>query len=159
MSRGTTAVSVLAILPSQEDQASLNEIFCHSNWNVHFIEMLGHARILMEEVAAGVVISDCCLPDGGWIDVLVELQRRPLETPLIVASRLADERLWTEVLNRGGYDVLPIPFHGEEVVRSVSLAWRFWRDQRRAENRPPPEKVMTAGSASTTQLERMRRPI
>jgi DNA-binding response OmpR family regulator len=41
---------------------------------------------------------------------------------LIVASRLADEYLWAEVLNLGGYDVLAKPFNAEEVRRVVGLA-------------------------------------
>jgi len=40
---------------------------------------------------------------------------------LIVTSRLADERLWAEVLNLGAHDVLAKPFNAEEVVRVLDL--------------------------------------
>jgi len=141
-----TSVSVLALLPSQEDQASLNEIFWHSKWNLHFVENLGHARVLIGQLPAGVVISDCRFPDGSWKDVLRELRCRPSEAPLIVASRRVDERLWGEVLNLGGYDILTTPFQAQEVVQSVSLAWRHWRDTLLTGG-PPPAKVMAAGFA------------
>jgi len=43
---------------------------------------------------------------------------------LIVTSRVADARLWAEVLNLGGFDVIAKPFHAPEVLhvlRTVSL--------------------------------------
>jgi hypothetical protein len=42
---------------------------------------------------------------------------------MIVTSRLADERLWAEVLNLGGYHLLAKPFDASEVVRVVGTAW------------------------------------
>jgi DNA-binding response OmpR family regulator len=48
---------------------------------------------------------------------------------MVVASRLADERLWAEVLNLGGYDLLVKPFNSIEVIRSMSLAWQRWNDE------------------------------
>jgi hypothetical protein len=44
----------------------------------------------------------------------------------VVASRHADENLWGEVLNLGGYDVLIKPFDCSEVTRVVGMAWRHW---------------------------------
>jgi hypothetical protein len=136
MSGTETTVRVLALLPTRDDQASLNEIFGHSNWNLQFVGGLGQARVMIDDLVPGVVISDCRLPDGCWQDVLYDLQRRKLEPPLIVTSRLADEGLWREVLNLGGYDVLARPFQAQDVFRSVSLAWRHWREEFRTGVRP-----------------------
>lgn len=33
--------------------------------------------------------------------------------------RLADEALWVEILNLGGYNLLVKPFHSDEVIRTV----------------------------------------
>jgi DNA-binding NtrC family response regulator len=152
MSGVATTVRVLALLPTRDDQTSLNEIFGHSNWNLQFVEGLGQARVMIDDLVPGVVISDCRLPDGCWQDVLYELQRRKLEPPLIVASRLADEGLWGEVLNLGGYDVLATPFQAQEVFRSVSLAWRHWREEFRIGARPV-TKAKVAGAAGGLMLK------
>jgi DNA-binding response OmpR family regulator len=40
---------------------------------------------------------------------------------------LADEALWAEVLNLGGYDVLTKPFDPKEVHHAVSMACGFRR--------------------------------
>src|ERR1019366_5350356 len=44
-------------------------------------------------------------------------------------SRLADERLWAEVLNLGWYDVLATPFDADEVYRVMSYAVDSWHCQ------------------------------
>jgi DNA-binding response OmpR family regulator len=137
-------VTVLAILPCPDDQIALKEIFSHSKWNLHLVERLELARSLLNEFAAGIVISDDRLPDARWQDVLLELQCRRVEPVLIVVSRLADDELWAEVLNLGGYDLLATPLQATEVIRSVPLAWRHWQDRLRA--REQPGKVMTASS-------------
>jgi DNA-binding response OmpR family regulator len=63
-----------------------------------------------------VVICERSLPDGDWKDLLGKTPR------LIVTSRVADEALWAEVLNLGGYDVLAQPFDELEVRQVVALA-------------------------------------
>jgi len=52
--------------------------------------------------------------------------------PLIVAHRLADEYLWAEVLNLGGYDLLATPFDQKQVLYAVSAACRWRESEERA---------------------------
>ena len=123
------AINAVAILPSHEDRLRLSEIFRHSRWHLDLSECLNDARVLLNKAHIGVVLTDSHLPDGGWRDVLHELGgRRITAPPLIVVSRLADERLWADVLNLCGYDVLATPFRTDEVLWSISSAWRHWRD-------------------------------
>jgi DNA-binding response OmpR family regulator len=94
------------------------------------------------------VLSECVLPEGKtWKDLLraVEALRNP--PPLIVTSRLADECLWAEVLNLGGYDLLMKPFDATEVFRVVSLAWLSWKNrlERATSSRKP---ARAAGSTA-----------
>ncbi len=56
---------------------------------------------------------------------MAEMDRLPVRPVLIVASRLADDRLWAEVLNLGAFDLLlGEPFDREEVLRVTESAWR-----------------------------------
>jgi hypothetical protein len=43
----------------------------------------------------------------------------------IVADRLADNRLWSEVLNLGGWDLIAKPFDAKEVLHIVTVACCF----------------------------------
>ena len=78
-----------------------------------------------------VVICDTLLPDGNWKDLLAYMARAKATSVLVVTSTVADESLWAEVLNLGGYDVLAQPFDREEVTRVVRSAVRassdLWR--------------------------------
>jgi len=66
-------------------------------------------------------------PIGGMQNHAAELTRcldRLGVAQLVVTSRLADDALWAEVLNMGGYDVLAVPLDSEEVMRVIGAALR-----------------------------------
>ena len=58
---------------------------------------------------------------------------------LIVTSRTADDHLWAEVLNIGGFDVLAQPLERDEVERVVSSARRHF---------DLPRRMMSQGEAA-----------
>ena len=66
-------------------------------------------------------------PAGGWQDLLNGVLDMPTPPNVIVTAPDADDLLWSDVLNRGGYDVLARPFDRAEVVRIISLAWMNWK--------------------------------
>ena len=122
-------VSVLAIGHCAKDQTSLLDIFSRSKWNLQFAQSLREARLVLSQKCISVVLCEHKLADGRWLDVLHEIQTSGQNQRLIVASANADESLWAEVLNLGGYDVLEMPFQPQEVIRVLSLAWLHWRKQ------------------------------
>ena len=128
----TRTVTVLSVSPVADDHCSLQVVFNHSKWELYKADNLASAREVLHAREICVVICECDLSPGTWIDMLEEW--RPLRgaPPLIVTSRLTDERLWAEALNLGAYDVLAKPFERTEVVRSVSLAWLHWYHQQEA---------------------------
>jgi DNA-binding response OmpR family regulator len=76
-----------------------------------------------------VVIVERDLPDGSWRTLHNRLIQMPFPPTLVVTSRLADERLWVEVVNLGGFDVLAQPFYAREVLRSVNSACSRWDEE------------------------------
>jgi DNA-binding NtrC family response regulator len=137
-------VVVLAVSPCEADHASLRGIFAHSKWRIHLVRSGREAAQFCRSYPTPVVLCERCLPDGDWKDLLQSLEGTPNRPHLVVASRDIDDRLWAEVLNLGGYDVLPIPFEPSEVFRVISLAWRHWRDER---ERQPAQHTAAALSA------------
>ena len=73
-----------------------------------------------------VILCERELPDGNWKTVLSACENSPDSPLLLVTSKTADENLWAEVLNLGGYDVLMKPFELGEVTRVIGMAWRQW---------------------------------
>lgn len=95
-----------------------------------------------------VVIADCDVPSGGWSALLGRLQALPHPPRLVVCSRLADERLWAEVLNLGGFDVLATPFRKEEVDHVVGTARDSWHFRCQPGWRVPAHDAAAAVSAA-----------
>jgi DNA-binding NtrC family response regulator len=136
--------TVLAVFPTREDRRALEQIFANTHWRLQFTSTLCETKTALERSAVGVVLSESRLPDGhGWTDVLHETQGSELLTPLVVVDRLADDRLWAEVLNMGGYDLLMKPFDEREVLHAVSMACRHCEDERRMNtSRKPPKSAV-----------------
>jgi len=118
-------LTVLAIVRAEEDRTSLAKILSDSDWRLRVTGNFREAQTALREFVPGVIISDCRLPeDHCWKDVLHEIGTTEDPPPLIVVDRLADERLWAEVLNLGAYDLLAKPFDTSEVLHAVSTACR-----------------------------------
>ena len=122
-------VTILAVSPAEEDHLLLSHAFSHSNWKCGAARTCAEAVEVLRQLGVAVVICAAELPDGTWKDLLARLPVQAVPPRLIVASRLADDRLWAEVLDRGGYDVLGMPFEPPELIRVVSLAWRQWQHE------------------------------
>jgi DNA-binding response OmpR family regulator len=117
-------LTVLSVSSCRADRLWLRRLFDHTNWTLWVAETRAEAAEVLQRAHVPVVICDDSLRDGGWEDVLrltTESEDPPL---LIVASRVADDSLWAEVLNLGGYTVLDKPFDRTELTRVVSLAYR-----------------------------------
>jgi DNA-binding response OmpR family regulator len=121
------AVKVLLISPFDEDHQHLRDILKHSNWQQHGSRTQREAFDFLRENVAPVIICESELPDGNWQDVLSRLALMRCPPLLVVTSRMADDRLWSEVLNLGAYNVLAKPLNMKEVFYVVGLAWMAWK--------------------------------
>jgi len=115
-------IHVLLVGCLSEVYSSLKRIFRGSNWQVHQVVTYREAIAFSAVNHIAAIICERDLPDGNWKVVLSGFESLAVRPNVIVTSRLADDRLWAEVLNLGGYDVLAQPFNEEEVHRTVFLA-------------------------------------
>ncbi len=133
-------VTVLSVSPDG-DYISLVRILnesdsitpTHSKWTVLASATPESAVTALREKRSPmipIVVCESDLSPGSWKKLLELLTVLPDPPYLIVTSRLADERLWTEALNLGAYDVLAKPFDKEEVIRTLYSAWLHWSNQR-----------------------------
>jgi DNA-binding NtrC family response regulator len=128
----TANATILGLISAIEERKMLESMFDGSKWRLRFVRTIEEVRIALDREPISVIISDTCLSDGhGWKDVLNEICDALDAPPLIVADRLADEALWGEVLNLGGFDLLMKPLVTKEVLHVVSAACRFRQTQKR----------------------------
>lgn len=145
--------TALAVNLADEDGTLLAGILRGSNWSVKQVgtcqQAIAHAR----NQAVPVMLCERQMRDGNWKALLGGLREGSSPPALIVVSRLADERLWAEVLNIGGYDVLLTPFDSSELFRVLFLAWSDWERERTSEKRTD------AGSRKPPAVELTRRGV
>lgn len=136
-------VSALAIGAFEQDRPLLQDIFHNLGWTLLEARDRRRAMQHLERHSVNVVLAESDVPNWNWKKVLNDLRRLAQPPQLIVASRTADDYLWSEVLNIGGYDVLPQPLDRDEVERVVASAYR---------HHALPAARMTAGAVTAAPI-------
>ncbi len=132
-------VPILSISPIGDDHCALQDILRHLDgtkdpnraFTLKVCTTLVAARAAFSTHAFDAVVCENDLSPGSWREVLEETVILPDPPPLIVTSRLADDRLWAEALNLGAFDVLAKPFERTEATRVLEAALRAWERTRR----------------------------
>ena len=148
----------LAISPFEEDLSFLQRMFQDAGWKLLTAHKMAQAMEELSRERVAVVICERNLIDGNWKDVLSDLAAIWNPPRLIVVSRLADDELWIEVLNMGGFDLLSAPFREVEVAHAVGSAVLDWAEQQiqfRKERCPAPfrSKQTALGSDGCNSFE------
>ncbi len=115
-------VPIVLVSASGADAQSFREFVGRPSRLIVNVPDLRGAAAAIEKLRPALVLCDTDIEgSGSWRDLL-NAGISPAGAVLIVISDHADESLWAEVLNLGGFDVLEKPFRAEEVERVVSLA-------------------------------------
>ena len=120
---GSERVAVV-VTSLKEDHAFFERLFLTRSWRFDYVSTVRDGIRYLRRHSPGLLICDERLEDGDWKAILDAVMKVACPPRMIVTSRLADERLWAEVLNLGGYDLLAKPFDASEVVRVVGTAWQ-----------------------------------
>jgi DNA-binding NtrC family response regulator len=130
------SVSALLVGDYESDRLLLHDVFRKPGWRLFEARGPRRAMQFLERSPVQVVIAESRTPKWNWQRILSDLRRLAHPPQLIVTSHLADDYLWAEVLNIGGYDVLPQPFERDEVERVVASARRHYEAQPKRPSRP-----------------------
>jgi FixJ family two-component response regulator len=137
---------MLLVVGTVEDTGQEESVFDQFPWRTHHVRNCLETFLAVHCAIPRVIVCERDLPDGSWKDILEIADSMPVPAPLIVTSRLADDYLWVEVLNLGGYDVLGKPLDKQEVSRTVNLAWHHWASRRDSAQRDKTEPFGKGGS-------------
>lgn len=106
---------VAAVFVSENDLRQVRQSLAADGVDV--VEAAGLEDVL--EISAPVILYDADGPQE-WSRALRQIvEMRPM-VRMVLLSRVADNRMWIEVLTQGAYDLLPKPFSASE-VRGVVL--------------------------------------
>src|ERR1041385_7940971 len=109
--KGNPAVlNILSVSPIEEDHAfirnSIQGALTHhgeDGWVLHTRHTVAAGRMLLRKKQIAVILCDCGSIPDAYRTMLESLTGLPQPAPLIVTSRLADDKLWVEVLNLGAF--------------------------------------------------------
>jgi response regulator RpfG family c-di-GMP phosphodiesterase len=118
------AVSALLVGDFGEDRLVVHDVFRKKGWRLFEAPARRAAMQCLERNRVHVVVAGTDLPSWHWKRALADLRRLTSPPQLVVASRIADDQLWSEVLNLGAYDLLACPMRRDEVERVLVSARR-----------------------------------
>lgn len=119
-------LSALLVGEYKGDRLLIHEVFRRLGWKLFEARDRRRAMECLDRNKVHVVIAESDLPNWHWKRVLNDLRERAKPPQLVVTCRQADETLWSEVLNIGGYDVMAQPLDSNEVERVVASAHRHY---------------------------------
>ncbi len=114
-------VRVLVVTRDALEWRLLNGIAETAGWILFWAHGSRRAAELICEYGIRVVVWDRDLPHEDWRQALPRLGelRRPVR--VLLATPVADEYLWREVVQNRGFDLITKPFQPDQVVRAVRL--------------------------------------
>jgi len=136
-------LGILSISAAAEDHRALRQSASRIPCWIRTEDTCRTALWRLSQERISIVVCERDLPDGTWRDILENLDASPERPYLIVTSRLADDLLWAEVLNLGGYDVLAKPFNAKETRHVLETAYL----SRCGAGQPWPPAVFESSSA------------
>ena len=121
---------ILAVSGNQTDLEMLRCLFAGSSWKLCTAGTIAEACEWLRSNLTPAVLCEARLPDGDWKAFLRATDGLEHPPMVVVTGRHADDRLWTEALNLGAFDVLAFPARQAELFGLLSSAWRSWKDRR-----------------------------
>jgi DNA-binding response OmpR family regulator len=122
LAENCSPVRVLSVSPNLEDHAILRRILHGLPWEVSAVANCKEAIGRLSREPVSLIFCESVLEDGTWKNILGYIRKDAHAPLLIVTSRVADDFLWAEVLNLGGYDVLAKPLNPKEVRHVFATA-------------------------------------
>ena len=119
--------SVMVVVPSDEEYLRIEDSLAQEGIQALPATCLLQAVLQQVSAPALVIIYDTDVRESWRLALQQFLSLQP-GARVVFLSRLADDRMWMDVLDSGGYDLVMKPFQAEEllvVVRSaLSHAFR-----------------------------------
>ena len=134
---GSLAVPVVALVREGCDRELLEGIGIRDHLDIHFADTCGEAWNATNRLKSPVVLCERNIPGIEWPDAVRILASAVPHPCIILTSTVVDDHLRTEIVARGGYDVLATPMRDADTTRSIKLALSYWKNTSRGNARLP----------------------
>ncbi len=141
MDEASRPLRILSIASQPADHTCLKTAVGGTAWEIQEASSYREATKALCAERFPVIVCEQRLMDGSWKDILGQVCMLHNAPRLLVTAADPDDRLWAEVLNMGGFDVLLKPLRASEVTRVIDFAYRSWEAER---SRKPAGRAMHA---------------
>ncbi|MEP6716079.1 MAG: hypothetical protein ABJC09_10930 [Terriglobia bacterium] len=114
---GKERVRVVALIDGAAERATLHTLAARESWRLAIAH--DHQALLRELRQAPAVV----VCEGDWRAILESLRAAGARCRMILAAPQTVDKLWLEVLELGGYDVVTSPFHERRLIDAIDHAW------------------------------------
>jgi DNA-binding NtrC family response regulator len=127
-------VRILALVPG-EVQGQIRRHLAPLGVTIDFIAKAAEmSHLALSRNSYHVALLPAILPDNGWWSVWGEIALLNPRPEILVYAHNATFKLWSGVLEMGGYDVIVEPFTEEELQRAVTRAAKSFMERCACEN-------------------------
>ena len=116
-------ISILAVTRDPEEWKCLESIAAKEKWMLFQAHTKDQAYDLVRRNRIPIVICDRDIEGEDWRTIVAGFASLAVCT--LLASEVADEYLWREVVHNKGFEILTKPFDPEIVIRTIRFAWTF----------------------------------
>jgi FixJ family two-component response regulator len=120
-------IPLIIVTSRAEDVADLKAILHDTPWELAGIPRIEDAAIALKEASAPILLFDRDTAGACWQDTMKRLIKSRRSACVILLSSVADQYLWDEVVQQGGFDVLARPFRKEQVLSALVFAYAHCR--------------------------------
>ncbi len=115
-------VSILAVTCDAEEWKALETMGAKENWLLFWAHNATRAYDLVRRYRIQIVICDRDVDGEDWRTIIAGFADVHPPVCTLLASEVADEYLWREVVKHKGFEVLAKPFDPAKVIRTVRYA-------------------------------------
>ena len=123
-------VRLLALAPLQM-QGQIRRQLAPLGVTIDFVSRAAEvSHLVLNRALYQVALLPAVLPDNGWWSLWGEIAVLNPRPEILVYAHSASFRLWSGVLEMGGYDVIAEPFTEDELQQAVSRAAQSFAERR-----------------------------
>jgi DNA-binding NtrC family response regulator len=117
------AASLLVVGADAEDRLAISETLRADSYEIVFCDSLGSRdTLLFDDRPFDAYMIELSHPVETCFDLLATIKRKCPLAEVVILSRLAEEDLWIESIQRGAYDFLLTPLDRKELQRVMTNA-------------------------------------
>ena len=119
-------IAVVIVTSRGEDVPELRALLLDSPWELTAVPQIEDAAAALRAASAPILLFDRDAA-ASWQDTVKRFVKSRRNTCVVLLSNVADQYLWDEVVQQGGFDLLPRPFRKEQVLSTLVFAYAHCR--------------------------------